>query len=543
MENKYWIVDTNNLSIVKDLFIGYTLSEDGTFYFNKKPKILDGTGSYTCIESLPDKIKISQDFLGTQGIYHYQNENRSIFSNGFEKIVDYILDLKLPLSLDKNFCVQYIFSNEEPININDTMIKEIKRIGNDYFIEINLEGKVNIIEIDYEVNTLKADSKETIEILDKWYNKWCNAIRNLVKINSPIYIDLSGGMDSRICFGLFLNSNIDKNNVIVKRNNPRQNSYAKNYWDWEISQEIIDKYNYKDRSNANYFSTENYKNDGVFPTFEEFDNLIFGNAKICDYNLFTLSQPVFHLNGMYGDRTHLGDKNEALIYIDHKKKKFNKDMKQEDIKILCDYIEKYSSRIINKYESKNRPVYLGDFSFDYIQRFFGSKMTSKIFNNDIIISPFADPLFHKFQILLDGTTYPYPMVALIYTRYFEGLLEFKFEDKGNFRIITEEEINFAKKQCEKYPFKKIQFDFIPDLVDKKKVVNKITFKKEKIRNVLEKRLKDGKERFINIFGKEYYDLAIRDFNKENIKMQNYFTPIVSICSILNKLNKVNKVNK
>ena len=159
--------------------------------------------------------------------------------------------------------------------------------------------------------------------------------------------------------------------------------------------------------------------------------------------------------------------------------------------------------------------------------------------NDIIISPFADPLFHKFQILLDGTTYPYPMVALIYTRYFEGLLEFKFEDKGNFRIITEEEINFAKKQCEKYPFKKIQFDFIPDLVDKKKVVNKITFKKEKIRNVLEKRLKNGEEQFVNIFGKEYYDLAIRDFNKENIKMQNYFTPIVSICSILNKLNKVN----
>ena len=222
MENKYWIVDTNNLSIVKDLFIGYTVSEDGTFYFNKKPKILDGTGCYTCIESLPDKIKISQDFLGTQGIYHYQNENRSIFSNGFEKIVDYILDLKLPLSLDKNFCVQYIFSNEEPININDTMINEIKRIGNDYFIEINLEGKVNIIEIDYEVNTIKADSKETCEILDKWHNKWCNAVRNLVKINSPIYIDLSGGMDSRICFGLFLNSNIDKNNVIIKRNIPNK---------------------------------------------------------------------------------------------------------------------------------------------------------------------------------------------------------------------------------------------------------------------------------------------------------------------------------
>ena len=103
-----------------------------------------------------------------------------------------------------------------------------------------------------------------------------------------------------------------------------------------------------------------------------------------------------------------------------------------------------------------------------------------------------------------------------------------------------EEINFAKKQNEKYPFNKVQFDFIPDLVDKEKVVNKIIFNKEKIRNVLEKRLKEGEEEFVNIFGKEYFELAIRDFKKENIKMQNYFTPIVSICSILNKLKKANK---
>ena len=165
------------------------------------------------------------------------------------------------------------------------------------------------------------------------------------------------------------------------------NTYEKNFRDWDLSQEIIDKYNFQDRSNVRYFKTEKYKYDNVFPTFEEFDNLIFGNSKICDYNLFILSQPIFHLNGMYGDRTHLGDKNETLIYINHKKKKYNKDMKQDDNKILRDYIEKYSNRIINKYESKNKPVYLGDFSFNYIQRFFGSKITSKIFNNDILISP------------------------------------------------------------------------------------------------------------------------------------------------------------
>ena len=64
MENKYWIVDNNILMNIKNLFIGYTVSEDGTFFLNKKPDILDGTGCYTCIESLPNKIVISQDFLG-----------------------------------------------------------------------------------------------------------------------------------------------------------------------------------------------------------------------------------------------------------------------------------------------------------------------------------------------------------------------------------------------------------------------------------------------------------------------------------------------
>ena len=45
--------------------------------------------------------------------------------------------------------------------------------------------------------------------------------------------------------------------------------------------------------------------------------------------------------------------------------------------------------------------------------------------------------------------------------------------------------------CEKYPFQKKQFLFIPDLVDKNKVLHKIVFKEEKIRNALEKRLTEG----------------------------------------------------
>ena len=536
MENKYWIVDTLFLSNIKNTFIGYTVSDDGQLFLNKKPDILDGSGCYTCIETTQEKIIISQDFLGMQGIYHYKNGQRNVFSNGYEKLVDYLLKSNCSLSIDKNFCVQYIFSNEEPINMNDTMLNEIKRLGKDFLIEINKnDGKVSLIEKDYETNSIKVDSKEAINILDNWHNKWINLYRNLVKLKSPIIIDLSGGMDSRICFGLLLNSNIDKNNVIIKRNIPRENSYQKNYDDWDISQEVIKQYDYEDRSNLPFFKSFLSKKNNL-PIFEEIDNLIFGNSKICDYNAFLYSEPVFHINGIYGDRNHLGDMVEINNYIRHKKKKYSKDMKEEDIKILADLMDKYSEIIFRKYESRNRLLFLGDYSFEYINRFFGEKITTKIFHNDISISPFADPSIHKIEIHMEGTKNYYALASLIYNRYFEDLLKAKFQTDAEPRIINEEEINFAKKQCQKYPFRKVEKEFIPDLTDKNKIIYKENFAKENVRKILEKRMDDAERQFVNIFGKEYFELAKRDLKKENISMQNYLTPVVSICSVLNKIN-------
>lgn len=63
-----------------------------------------------------------------------------------------------------------------------------------------------------------------------------------------------------------------------------------------------------------------WKDMNKIPTFEEFDNLIFGNSKICDYKSYIFTKPVFHLNGIYGDRNHLGDMNNILSYLRHKKK-------------------------------------------------------------------------------------------------------------------------------------------------------------------------------------------------------------------------------
>jgi hypothetical protein len=535
MQNKYWIIDTSDLLPVKDIFIGYTVSDNGELFLNKKPTNLDGTGCYTYIECLSDKIIIGQDFLGMQGIYHYKNEKRNIFSNGYAKLVDYLLDLNCPLSLHKYFCVQYMFSNEQPINMNDTMLNEIKRVGKDFLIEINLNnGNTSFIEKDYEISSIKVDSKECIDILDKWHNKWCNVYRNLVKLYSPLIVDLSGGMDSRICFGLLLNSNIDKNNVIIKRNIPRDTSYKKNYDDWDISQEILDKFGYNDRSNYTYYKTvKNDTND--LPIIKDLANIVFGNSKICNYGTPTFDKPIIHICGIYGDRIHLGDIIEIERYLDHKKKKYKKDMKEEDIKILKKMIDTNANIIKNKYKEANSELFLGDFSFDYIQRFLGGKMTKNSFNNDINISPFADPLYHKIKIYVDGTKNYFGMAALIYIRYFPDLIDFKFQSDAEPRIISEEEKLFAKNMCAKYPFNKIDYEEIKDNSDNKIFIRKIN-DEVKIREYLKKVLMEAKDKFIKIFNEDYFELAMKDLEKENILLQNYLTPIVSICYVLNKLN-------
>jgi hypothetical protein len=146
--------------------------------------------------------------MGLQGIYHYKNINYDIFSNAFEKLVDYLLTKKEKVTFDLKYATQYIFSNEEPINLNDTLINEIKRLSKEIRVEINVKGEVNFINIDYEMNSVFLNSKEAIQILDEWYIKWVKVFRNIGKNYSPFLIDLSGGFDSRMCFGILLNANI-----------------------------------------------------------------------------------------------------------------------------------------------------------------------------------------------------------------------------------------------------------------------------------------------------------------------------------------------
>ena len=66
---------------------------------------------------------------------------------------------------------------------------------------------------DYKENSIKLDSEEGFNVLDKWFYKWTALFRNIKLHTNNISVDLSGGFDSRVIFMLMAESGINLNDI------------------------------------------------------------------------------------------------------------------------------------------------------------------------------------------------------------------------------------------------------------------------------------------------------------------------------------------
>lgn len=143
------------------------------------------------------------------------------------------------LSLNKDYADAFLFADLVSFAYCDTLVNEINLIPRNYIININKkDSTLNFSEIDYQENTVSLDSKETFDLLDKWYYKWVNIIRNLKSNTNNLIIDLTGGFDSRVIAALWITSNIDFDKFKI-------NSRIIHKEEYEIASEIGKVYNFK----------------------------------------------------------------------------------------------------------------------------------------------------------------------------------------------------------------------------------------------------------------------------------------------------------
>ena len=146
-EENFFILDSNNLKNVRAHMYGFSVSKNGILTDNyykqlgeyKEP---EPQGVYIMIRKLGNDIIINQDIYGSFGIYIYENNKTQYFalSNSFLLLEEYLIG-KENMSFNKEFADNLILNSLCSFSIEETLIKEIKQIPSNAFIELNINKK------------------------------------------------------------------------------------------------------------------------------------------------------------------------------------------------------------------------------------------------------------------------------------------------------------------------------------------------------------------------------------------------------------------
>ena len=211
-DGEFFIIDSENINSIKTKLYGFMINDDKIIKNDNLDEMtkITGEGVYLYIHNDEDKDEISiyQDFNGCYGIYLFQDNNYFAISNSFLKLSEY-LKYNHYLTLNNNYAIQLLVEPFVSEIFEDTLINEIKTLPRQCVITIDKKfNKVFFKKINYHEHSIDLDTIKGINILDSWFNKWINIIRNIKKKTNNIQLDLSGGFDSRITLVLFLNANI-----------------------------------------------------------------------------------------------------------------------------------------------------------------------------------------------------------------------------------------------------------------------------------------------------------------------------------------------
>lgn len=246
--DEFFIINSDNLNSIKKKLYGFGFNNNELILDNHNDfSNLNGLGSYVLVDVDEDFINISQDFNGCYGIYVYVNGDYFAISNSFLYLVEFLKDKQI-ISFNRDYADAFLFSDLASFAYGETLINEIKVIPRNYKVIINKkDASLNYDEIDYKERSIPLDSNEGIKILDTWYFKWVNILRNLKSKTNNIEIDLSGGFDTRIVAALWLTSNIDLNQIKIRSMNRDVHCIAEDY---KIASQIATEFNFKLNDNS-----------------------------------------------------------------------------------------------------------------------------------------------------------------------------------------------------------------------------------------------------------------------------------------------------
>lgn len=448
VEKNFFFIDANNLDTIRTRLYGYCIAND----INGNEMSLEdaefsgeySNGAYTLVQSIDDKIYISQDYNGACGIYLFRQGDYFALSNSFLLLVEKLEEC-YSLSLNYDYANAYIVSGLSPLAYSETLVNEIEILPRNVKVIITREPKeIEIVDIDYQEHSVEISTVKGLQILDQWYEKWTCMIREIKAKTNNIVCDLSGGFDSRLTFGLVAHAGIDLDEIRVKSIKDKLHTHEEDY---AIASRI-----------AAYFSTSlncgNLSQERINVGMEECINISF-YAKLdvhkqMYWRMQYVPEPLYCISGAGGEflRALWYEKPELYMEKECKRGRRYKNVEASEAvkKIISNAYEKTRAKFPFADEKDPELTQLM-YRETRCRHHFGKDGVEFYCVNGIKISPLMDANLGKLcnHHVEDANL----LIAVIFTRYYPELLDFPFEGG---RKIKKETIEYAKKINQMLPF-------------------------------------------------------------------------------------------
>ncbi len=451
LDNFFVITSNDDLDVIIPRIYGYAITENEIAInlknYNKEIAV-DSPGCYVQIKTDKNKIEIQQDYFGCFGLYLYQSGDFFAISNSFLFLITKLKNLEV--NINKDFLAAFANETTAILSGYETLLSEVKILPRNSYFVIDKNTKSFNIQIFHNTETnVPINSREGIELLDKWHNKWNNIINSLLKAGEYVSCDISGGKDSRAAFSCLFKDNLDLDSIQFNSSKGDVHTLSEDY-------QIATQISKIKKIELNKISSKS-RRIRISSTQSLINSLLakggFHKELMCQS--FYENKPRFNINGMVADlRDFWAIPVSEFIDDVSNRTKFNtinsRESTEKILRNTIDTIESLSPKEWFELEHTAKDYFYRNVR---MRHQYGRVSVEFFLSNIVSLSPLLDPILYKLDQKISSQTDYDLIYAVIYDRYLEDLENVPFDSN---REVISATRNESKKINQSFPFKKIE---------------------------------------------------------------------------------------
>ena len=451
LDNFFVITSNDDLDVIIPRIYGYAITENEIAInlknYNKEIAV-DSPGCYVQIKTDKNKIEIQQDYFGCFGLYLYQSGDFFAISNSFLFLITKLKNLEV--NINKDFLAAFANETTAILSGYETLLSEVKILPRNSYFVIDKNTKSFNIQIFHNTETnVPINSREGIELLDKWHNKWNNIINSLLKAGEYVSCDISGGKYSRAAFSCLFKDNLDLDSIQFNSSKGDVHTLSEDY-------QIATQISKIKKIELNKISSKS-RRIRISSTQSLINSLLakggFHKELMCQS--FYENKPRFNINGMVADlRDFWAIPVSEFIDDVSNRTKFNtinsRESTEKILRNTIDTIESLSPKEWFELEHTAKDYFYRNVR---MRHQYGRVSVEFFLSNIVSLSPLLDPILYKLDQKISSQTDYDLIYAVIYDRYLEDLENVPFDSN---REVISATRNESKKINQSFPFKKIE---------------------------------------------------------------------------------------